>query len=118
MKPEKIVLKVCEIPLQVKLEGHSAVFYKNQIIIFGRNYDNTDFSNKVYTYNTKSSKYSQQTKVFGTKPDPMDDHTANIDDENGIMLVFGGAGNDEGFVYALDLKSWRWSRVNNVEYQR
>ncbi len=57
-------------------------------------------------------------EVSGTIPMPMSFHTANIDEENGIMLIFGGLSNDDGIVYALDLNSWRWSRINNVQYKR
>ena len=56
--------------------------------------------------------------VSGTKPPAMYIHTANIDEENGIMLIFGGFPNDDGIVYSLDLNSGRWSRINNVQYKR
>ena len=33
------------------------------------------------------------------------------------MLIFGGYGNNEGVVYALDLTTMKWSGVNNVKYE-
>ncbi len=34
------------------------------------------------------------------------------------MLIFGGGGNGEGVVYALDLTCGKWSCLNNVKYER
>lgn len=45
-------------------------------------------------------------------------HTATIDEENGIMLIFGGYPNEEGVVYALDLTEMTWSRINDVKFKR
>ncbi len=35
-----------------------------------------------------------------------------------MMLVFGGRGNDQGVVYALDLNTMKWGYLNNVKYLR
>ena len=35
-----------------------------------------------------------------------------------MMLIFGGDGNDEGVIYALDLTTMKWSCLNNVKYER
>ncbi len=34
------------------------------------------------------------------------------------MLIFGGRGNDEGVVHVLDLKTMKWSSLNNLQYKR
>ncbi len=34
------------------------------------------------------------------------------------MIIFGGFGNNEGVVYALDLTTMYWSNINNVQYRR
>ncbi len=34
------------------------------------------------------------------------------------MIIFGGAGNEEGDVYTLDLTTMKWSSLNNVRYKR
>ena len=35
-----------------------------------------------------------------------------------MMLIFGGDGNQEGLVYALDLTAMKLSCLNNVKYER
>ena len=45
-------------------------------------------------------------------------HTATIVEENGTMVIFGGDGNEGGVAYTLDLTDMRWSRMNNVQYER
>ena len=34
------------------------------------------------------------------------------------MLVFGGRGNDQGVVYALDLNTMKWNCLNNMKFER
>jgi hypothetical protein len=47
----------------------------------------------------------------------MEDHTATVVEDLGIMLVFGGIPfHDEA--YSLNLSSMEWSRIDNVQYER
>jgi hypothetical protein len=45
----------------------------------------------------------------------MNGHTATVDEENGMMLIFGGFGNEGGVAYALDLTKMTW-RSTGVQY--
>ncbi len=35
-----------------------------------------------------------------------------------MMLIFGGEGNYEEVIHALDLTTMKWSSINNVKYER
>ncbi len=91
-----------EIPVKMELRRHSAVHYKDKILIFGGEDEVYNENNTVYILDLSTGAYSPA-KVCGTPPRPMKDHTATIVVEIGFMLVFGGSPNAKGAVHALEL---------------
>jgi N-acetylneuraminic acid mutarotase len=79
--------------------------------------ENGSSQNKVHIFDLTTETYSEA-DVSGTKPPPMNSHTATIVNEKGAMLVFGGDRNYYGNVYSLDLNSMNWSSIDNVQYVR
>lgn len=94
------------------LKNHSAVIYKEQIIIFG-GYNGKDNLNKTFIYDIDKDKWKLQ-KTNGDIPYGRNGHTSTV--VNDKMYVIGGwlgegdVASDE--VYTLDLVDYTWLKVS------
>lgn len=99
-------------------DGHSAVVYKDQMIVFaGFEEDNQRFSQETYAYNFTANQWTEL-KTEGTPPKHRDFHAACIFKSK--MYVFGGRSDERGqyhssvdyydnAIHVLDLETLTWS---------
>ena len=79
--------------------GHSAVLYQNKIYIFGgQSFKQNVHTNELWCFDcTLGALNKLETK---NSPAPRNSHGACIDDQKGIMYIYGGA-NDGGLLKDL-----------------
>ena len=69
------------------IDGHTAVLYNDQIVLFGGYINLTEVTNKVYYYLIKKSQWVN--KCLNCKsPKPRVDHSASLHEDK--MYIFGG----------------------------
>lgn len=93
------------------LTNHTMSVHKHKIYVFGGIYNNEKVSNDLWCFDTLVSKWLQ-IQTFGEQPKPVNEHSACIVSE--ILYVYGGndfSGTIYDTLYALDLKSFTWSKL-------
>lgn len=94
------------------LTNHTMCVQKHKIYIFGGIYNNEKVSNDLWCFDTLVSKWLQ-VQTSGELPKPVNEHSSCIVSD--IMYVYGGndfSGTIYDSLYALDLKSFNWSKLN------
>lgn len=94
------------------LTNHSMCVHKTKIYVFGGVYNNEKVSNDLWCYDTLINKWLQ-VDTTGSTPLPVNEHLAVI--ANDHMYIYGGndfAGIIYDSLYALDLHTFKWSRLN------
>eukprot|EP01062_Namystynia_karyoxenos_P036374 TRINITY_DN2648_c0_g2_i1.p1 TRINITY_DN2648_c0_g2~~TRINITY_DN2648_c0_g2_i1.p1 ORF type:complete len:597 (+),score=150.73 TRINITY_DN2648_c0_g2_i1:93-1883(+) len=100
--------------------GHTAVVYKDQMVVFGgrdaRCYDDV----WTYCFLTKQWKRIPPSSADARRPRPRAGHTAVV--HQGRMYVFGGVAEQElgghhtlwlNDLWMLDLETWRWEQIRS-----
>lgn len=99
-------------------DGHSAVLWENQMIVFGGfEEENQRFSQEAYAFDFTTRKWTEL-KCEGTKPQHRDFHASTVLGDK--MYVFGGRSDERGQwhssmdfydnqIHVLDLKELKWS---------
>lgn len=93
------------------LTNHSMCIHKTKIYVFGGVYNNEKVSNDLWCYDTLINKWLQ-VDTTGSTPLPVNEHSAVI--ANDHMYIYGGndfAGIIYDSLYALDLHTFKWSRL-------
>lgn len=94
------------------LTNHTMNVHKHRIYVFGGIYNNEKVSNDLWCFDTLVSKWLQ-IQTFGEQPKPVNEHSACIVSD--ILYVYGGndfSGTIYDSLYALDLKTFTWSRLS------
>lgn len=94
------------------LTNHTMNVHKHKIYVFGGIYNNEKVSNDLWCFDTLVSKWLQ-IQTFGEQPKPVNEHSACIVSD--ILYIYGGndfSGTIYDTLYALDLKSYTWSKLS------
>lgn len=99
--------------------GHSAVLYKRKIYIYGgQSFKQNVHTSELWVFDCASEKFHlAETK---NTPPPRNSHGACVDENTGLMYVYGGA-NDQGLLkdfYEYFIVIQAESRIHGVESTR
>jgi len=92
---------------------HSAVIYKDEIIIFGGLCGHNEFLNDVNKFTFKTFSWTK-VECSGKIPSSRSSHSAVVYENN--MFIFGGSKHDEiigGQLFVLDLDCFKWKQIES-----
>jgi N-acetylneuraminic acid mutarotase len=91
--------------------SHTAVIYKNKMVIFGGVSEQTRLLNDLHYFDFDSQEWKEITEIKGDIPPPRWGHTSIMKDSN-TMVIFGGYGltfyND---IYSFNFDTSTWNRI-------